>query len=151
LSRPGRAAHDLILALQNNPSEASESLVKTDSLVWVSGVDYNSPKTPIVPLIVAPEGCIYRQRAIKVLNKIKQPWQIVYNIPDLTGIQYAIQEGLGVTVLAKSTVPENLKIIAPSQRFPELGTVGISLINVRNNSKNKAINLLSEFLRTSLA
>jgi hypothetical protein len=57
---------------------------------------------------------------------------------------------LGVTVLAKSTVPENLKIIAPSQRFPELGTVGISLINVRNNSKNKAINLLSESLRTSL-
>jgi len=150
LSRPGRAAHDLILALQNNPSESSDSLVKTDSLVWVSGVDYNSQKPPIVPLIVAPEGCIYRQRAIKVLNKIKQPWQIVYNIPDLTGIQYAIQEGLGVTVLAKSTVPENLKIIAPSQRFPELGTVGISLINVRNNSKNKAINLLSEFLRTSL-
>jgi hypothetical protein len=53
-------------------------------------------------------------------------------------------------VLAKGTVPENLKVIAPSQRFPELGTVGISLINVRNNSKNKAINLLSEFLRTSL-
>jgi DNA-binding transcriptional LysR family regulator len=118
--------------------------------VWVSGVDYNIQKSPTVPLIVAPEGCIYRQRAIKVLNKIKQPWQIVYNIPDLTGIQYAIQEGLGVTVLAKSTVPENLKVIAPSQRFPELGTVGISLINVRNNSKNKAINLLSEFLRTSL-
>jgi DNA-binding transcriptional LysR family regulator len=68
----------------------------------------------------------------------------------LTGIQYAIQEGLGVTVLAKGTVPESLKVIAPSQRFPELGTVGISLINVRNNSKNKAINLLSEFLRTSL-
>lgn len=151
LSRSGKAAHDLILALQNNPLEESENLVKTDNLVWVSGSEYNAQKPPPVPLIVAPEGCIYRQRAIRVLNKIKQPWQIVYNIPDLTGIQYAIHEGLGVTVLAKSTVPENLKIIPNSQRYPDLGTVGISLLNVRKNTKNQAIDLLAEFLRTSLA
>jgi len=151
LSRTGKAAHDLILALQNDPSEAPDNIVKTDSLVWVSSGDYNSLKPPILPLIVAPEGCIYRQRAIKLLNTIKQPWQIVYNIPDLTGIQYAIQEGLGVTVLAKSTVPSNLKIIPQSQRFPDLGTVGISLLTVRKNTKNQAIDLLAEFLRTSLA
>jgi DNA-binding transcriptional LysR family regulator len=151
LSRSGKAAHDLILALQNNPLEESENLVKTDNLVWVSGSEYNAQKPPPVPLIVAPEGCIYRQRAIRVMNKIKQPWQIVYNIPDLTGIQYAIHEGLGVTVLAKSTVPENLKIIPNSQRYPDLGTVGISLLNVRKNTKNQAIDLLAEFLRTSLA
>jgi DNA-binding transcriptional LysR family regulator len=151
LSRSGKAAHDLILALQNNPLEESENLVKKDNLVWVSGSEYNAQKPPPVPLIVAPEGCIYRQRAIRVLNKIKQPWQIVYNIPDLTGIQYAIHEGLGVTVLAKSTVPENLKIIPNSQRYPDLGTVGISLLNVRKNTKNQAIDLLAEFLRTSLA
>lgn len=151
LSRSGKAAHDVILALQNNPLEESDNLVKTDNLVWVSGPEYNPNKPPPVPLIVAPEGCIYRQRAVRTLNKIKQPWQIVYNIPDLTGIQYAIQEGLGVTVLAKSTVPENLKIIANSQRYPDLGSVGISLLNVRNNSKNQAIDLLAEFLRTSLA
>ena len=151
LSRSGKAAHDVILALQNNPLEESDNLVKTDNLVWVSGLEYNPNKPPPVPLIVAPEGCIYRQRAVRTLNRIKQPWQIVYNIPDLTGIQYAIQEGLGVTVLAKSTVPENLKIIANSQRYPDLGSVGISLLNVRNNSKNQAIDLLAEFLRTSLA
>ena len=151
LSRSGKAAHDLILALQNNPLEESDNLVKTDDLVWVSGSEYNAQKPPPVPLIVAPDGCIYRQRAVRTLNKIKQPWQIVYNIPDLTGIQYAIQEGLGVTVLAKSTVPENLKIIPNSQRYPDLGTVGISLLNVRKNTKNQAIDLLAEFLRTSLA
>jgi DNA-binding transcriptional LysR family regulator len=151
LSRSGKAAHDVILALQNNPLEESDNLVKTDNLVWVSGPEYNTNKPPPVPLIVAPEGCIYRQRAVRTLNKIKKPWQIVYNIPDLTGIQYAIQEGLGVTVLAKSTVPENLKIIANSQHYPDLGTVGISLLNVRKNTKNQAIDLLAEFLRTSLA
>jgi len=151
LSRTGRAAHDIILALQNNPQDSADKLVKTDNLVWVSSADYSSQKSPTIPLIVASQGCIYRQRAIEVLDKIKQPWQIVYTIPDLTGIQYAIQEGLGVTVLAKSTVPENLRIIAPSPRFPDLGAVGISLITVSRNTKNQALHLLAEFLKTSLA
>ena len=72
------------------------------------------------------------------------------HLRDLTGIQYAIQEGLGVTVLAKSTVPENLKILTPSARFPELGEVGISLICSARNRKNEAVHLLIEFLKTSL-
>jgi DNA-binding transcriptional LysR family regulator len=75
----------------------------------------------------------------------------VYTIPDLTGIQYAIQEGLGVTVLAKSTVPNNLKVLSPSARFPALGEVGISLICSSRSKKNEAVNLLIEFLKTSLA
>ena len=104
-----------------------------------------------MPLIAAAEGCIYRQRAIHVLDKSRQPWQIVYTIPDLTGIQYAIQEGLGVTVLAKSTVPNNLKVLSPSARFPALGEVGISLICSSRSKKNEAVNLLIEFLKTSLA
>ena len=117
----------------------------------VASADHNAQKVSTVPLIAAAEGCIYRHRAIHVLDRSQQPWQIVYTNPDLTGIQYAIQEGLGVTVLAKSTVPENLKILTPSARFPDLGKVGISLICSSRNKKNKAVNLLIEFLKTSLA
>ena len=126
-------------------------LVKTDELVWVASADHNAQKVSIVPLIAAAEGCIYRHRAIQVLDRSQQPWQIVYTIPDLTGIQHAIEEGLGVTVLARSTVPENLKILSPSARFPDLGEVGISLICSTKNRKNKAVELLIEFFRTSLA
>ena len=151
LSRTGKSAHDVILALQNNPDPSTNEVVKLDDLVWVSSAEFDVQKLSTTPLIVAPHGCIYRQRAIKLLDKIKQPWQIVYNIPDLTGIQYAIQEGLGVTVLAKSTVPDSLRILPTSPQFPDLGTVGISLITQRGNSKNRALHLLAEFLKTSLA
>tara|TARA_B110000503_G_scaffold103364_1_gene154347 strand:- start:7 stop:861 length:855 start_codon:yes stop_codon:yes gene_type:complete len=151
LSKSGKASHDLILALEDNPSSTNSNLVKTDELVWVASVDKPIIKAQVVPLIVAAQGCIYRNRAIKTLNQVNQPWQVVYTIPDLTGIQYAIQEGLGVTVLAKSTVPENLKILSPSARFPALGEVGISLISSARNRKNEAVHLLIEFLQTSLA
>ena len=151
LSKEGKANHDLILALEDSPSKTASDLLKTDDLVWVASRDHNTQKVSIVPLIAAAEGCIYRHRAIKILDHHQQPWQIVYTIPDLTGIQHAIEEGLGVTVLARSTVPENLKILSPSARFPDLGEVGISLICSTKNRKNKAVELLIEFFRTSLA
>ena len=151
LSKEGKANHELILALEDSPSKTASDLLKTDDLVWVASRDHNTQKVSIVPLIAAAEGCIYRHRAIKILDHHQQPWQIVYTIPDLTGIQHAIEEGLGVTVLARSTVPENLKILSPSARFPDLGEVGISLICSTKNRKNKAVELLIEFFRTSLA
>ena len=151
LSKNGKASHDLILALEDNPSSINSNLVKTDELVWVASADKPILKPGVVPLIVAAQGCIYRSRAIQTLDRGNQPWQVVYTIPDLTGIQYAIQEGLGVTELAKSTVPENLKILTPSARFPALGEVGISLISSASNRKNEAVHLLIEFLSTSLA
>jgi len=151
LTKSGKASHDLILALQDDPNAKDSALVKTDPLVWVAGSDMTSQKVSVVPLIVASQGCIYRNRAIRMLDKSKQPWQIVYTNPDLTGIQYAIQEGLGVTVLAKSTVPDNLKILRLSPRFPELGDVGISLLFTGRYRKNEALQLLAEYLKTGLA
>ena len=151
LTKSGKASHDLILALQDDPNAKDSALVKTDPLVWVAGSDMTSQKVSVVPLIVASQGCIYRNSAIRMLDKSKQPWQIVYTNPDLTGIQYAIQEGLGVTVLAKSTVPDNLKILRPSPRFPELGDVGISLLFTGRHRKNEALQLLAEYLKTGLA
>ena len=151
LSKSGKASHDLILALEDSPSKTNSNLVKTDELVWVASVDQPIDKTNVVPLIVAAQGCIYRNRAITTLDQGNQPWQVVYTIPDLTGIQYAIQEGLGVTVLAKSTVPDSLKILTASARFPALGEVGISLISSARSRKNEAVHLLIEFIQTSLA
>ena len=151
LTKAGKAKHDLILALGDESSDKNSDFIKNDDLVWVASNAKNPLKVEVMPLIVAAEGCIYRQRAIQRLDRSELPWQIVYTNPDLTGIQYAIQEGLGVTVLAKSTVPDNLQVIAQSARFPDLGKVGINLICDTTKRGDQAIKLLIEFLKTSLA
>ena len=109
---------DLFLALDDNPSNKYRGQVKADELVWVTGQDQHAHEKEAIPLIVAQEGCIYRHRAIQSLKKIGQPYRVIYTIPDLTGIQAAIEEGLGVTVLAKSTVPDNLKSLRHRKNTP---------------------------------
>lgn len=147
LSEPHR--YDLILALHDDPSTAGDNLVKEDDLVWVTGIDHDAHLQLPLPLIVAPKGCIYRKRGAEQLKDNNRDWRIVYTIPDLTGIQAAINEGLGVTVLAKSTVPENLRILKPSEKLPKLGKVGISLIH-QSNESSEAISRLMEFVKASL-
>jgi len=149
LSEPERHSYDLILALHDDPTAAGDNLVKEDDLVWVTGTDHDAHLQRPLPLIVAPEGCIYRQRGAERLKDNQYDWRVVYTIPDLTGIQAAIDEGLGVTVLAKSTVPENLRILKPSEKLPKLGKVGISLIH-QNSESSEAISRLMEFVKASL-
>lgn len=149
LSSKGRNKYDLILALHDNPEEAGHNRVKTDELVWVSSNEHSAHHQSTVPLIAAPDGCIYRNRAITRLKENEKSWQIVYTIPDLSGIQAAIEEGLGVTVLAKSTVPDNLTILKPCDKFPALGQLGISLITPGKET-DAAVEKISEYLKASL-
>ena len=150
LTRAGRESHDLILVLADQDADLDGDLVKTDELVWVSSKKFNHDKEDAVPLIVASEGCIYRHTAITGLSNASLSWKIVYTNPDLTGIQYAIQEGLGVTVLSRSIVPENLHILNASAGLPSLDRVSINIICNEQKRNDEAIELLKEFLTASL-
>lgn len=144
-----RGSFDLILALQDDPGAQVESRVKVDELVWVSGPEYDLNPLDKLALIAAPEGCIYRKRGIERLDSAGVAWRMVYTIPDLTGIQAAIEEGLGVTVLARSTVPQNLRVLRPAGRLPVLGKVGISLLH-RAGHHSEAASRLADYVRASL-
>jgi len=79
-------------------------------------------------------------------NHHSRPWPAAKR----ARIQAAIEEGLGVTVLAKSTVPANLQILKPSEKFPKLGKIGVSL-SYRQPHGNEALTRLVEFIKTSLS
>jgi len=145
-----RDQYDLILALHDQHKPERRGLVRSDELVWVGSESQQIDQHKKIPLILAQDGCLYRKRALKMLDRLKLPWQIVHTNPDLAGIQAAITAGLGITVLAKSTAPPSLKIV-DHQRFglPKLGTIDISLCYKRTTA-SESVNRLAEFIRSSL-
>ena len=145
-----RNRYDLILKLHDEPNVGDASLIKMDELVWVGSRNTVLNQGRPISLVAAPEGCIYRSRATLRLQVAGQPWHIVYTIPDLTGIASAIDEGLGVTVLARSTVPSGLKILKTGTGLPELGSIGISL-DVALGGRNAASERLIEYLQAGLS
>lgn len=138
---------DLILALINPEQATDGELVLEDDLVWVGSVRHSLPKHQL-PLVLAPDGCVYRSRALARLQQHQHNWRIAYTNADLYGLTAAIQQGLGVTALAKTSVPKELKLIHhPS--LPELGKIKICLFS-QKTSHPQAAEKLAQFIKVRL-
>lgn len=138
---------DLVLALNEELNSSKYPVFMQDQLVWVG--DLSLAQHSVVTLVTAPEGCIYRRRAIEALQQAGLQYRIVYSNADLTGLTAALKEGLGITVLAKSTVPAELPYQTQTQILPELGQIGISLVKNTQESAH-AVDKLAEFIALRL-
>lgn len=140
-------AFDLLLTVNTDINSDSGESVLLDDLVWVGRKEHQISQDP-VNLVVAPEGCRYRERIISALNSAGLHAIIRYTISDITGISVAIQEGLGITALARSSVPASLQIIE-DKALPELGKIAINLTTHKQQNQ-EAVEKLEEFIRSRL-
>lgn len=138
---------DLILALIPPNQDCDGEVLREDELVWVG--DIRQPlRTNPLSLVLAPNGCMYRSRVIEQLKQQTNMWRIAYTNADLYGLIAAIQQGLGVTALAKSSVPTSLSIIQ-HPALPYLGKINIALYNC-DTQHPEVSKTLSEFIRLRL-
>ncbi len=144
-----RERFDLVLALKETNAKMTPDLVREDDLVWVANSSGLSPDASVIPLIVAPAPCVYRSRAIHALQSAGREHRVVYTNPDLTGINAALKEGLGVTVLARSTVPAGLRILSAADDLPDLGRIAIHLL-YNDHHPVEAVSRLVDFVRAGL-
>jgi DNA-binding transcriptional LysR family regulator len=95
---------DIEIALVKREPGSGESVASwPEELVWVRGEAFEADEEP-VPLALFPQGCVYRQRAIRGLDKAQRRWRVAFGSHSLTGIQAAVSSGLGITVLPTTAV-----------------------------------------------
>jgi DNA-binding transcriptional LysR family regulator len=150
LSKSHRGDFDLILALsdQGPDDEGDGEVLLEDELVWVGEASQKLNKS-MLPLVLAPEGCVYRSRVIAQLKQQTHAWKITYTNADLYGLMAAIKQGLGITALAKSSLPSELDIIKDA-RLPPLGTIKICLYN-QDTQHPQVSKTLSEYIRARIS
>ena len=147
LHKSKRDEFDLILALVSPHEQTEGEVILEDDMVWVG--DKAKPLAgDMIPLVLAPDGCIYRSRVIEQLKQQTRPWKISYTNADLTGLTAAIKEGLGITALAKSSTPTNLHVMS-DRRLPSLGKVNICLFN-QDTQHPKISRTLADFFVSRL-
>jgi DNA-binding transcriptional LysR family regulator len=139
---------DLVMALVDPDTEVDGQVLLIDELVWVGDRSLtNLPST--LSLVLAPDGCVYRSRVISKLKQQTQQWRISYTNADLSGITAAIKQGLGISALAKSSVPKQLDIIRHNH-LPKLGSIKICLFTGKSQHP-QASGKLAEFIQSRLA
>lgn len=144
LSKAQRKEFDLILALADDTPEQNAEVLLEDELIWAGDTTHKLNKN-ILPLVLAPEGCVYRSRVIHALKQQTHAWKITYTNADLFGLMAAIKQGLGITALAKSSLPAGLDVIK-DPRLPALGKIKICLFN-QDTQHPQVSKTLSEYIR----
>jgi DNA-binding transcriptional LysR family regulator len=113
-----RGELDLVLT-KRRPGEARGALVWRDRLAWLCspgfGVDLQGP-LPLIPSVT-------RDVALEALERHARTWRIVCTSSSLSGLRAAGLAGLGVTLQARSLVPDGLVEAPSALRLPDAGEV----------------------------
>ena len=127
LERQTEGELDLVVAIHKETNATPSSEGWYEKLVWVTDSSHFKPFYEKVPLVVAPQGCVYRHRILDTLDRNSVPWRIVYTGTSYGGICAAVTAGLGVTVLAKNTVPSELQTHISTPQLPQLAGATVEL------------------------
>ena len=145
-----RGEFDLVLLKMNKPADFSNGInVCSEKLEWVGDINLIKQKKETgIPLVLSPDPCVYRARAITALNKKKVKWRLVFSSQSYAGTVAAVKAGLGITVLPRTMIPDDLKPIH-SNNLPKLSDTHISLL--KHDTKNSAVLSFEKFVFEKLA
>ncbi len=150
-----RGEFDIAL-IKRDAGDASESAVATwpERLHWVTSkrfpVDHR--RDPL-PLAVFEQGCLYRRRAIHLLETAGRTWRVAYTSPNLSGIQAAVSVGLGVSILSDVAVLADHRVLGTKEGFAKLSSTEMALV-VRPDAgpaTRRLADLLAEFCKAAAA
>ncbi|WP_085906272.1 LysR substrate-binding domain-containing protein [Kiloniella majae] len=135
--------YDVVIALCADTPSPSLAKTWSDRLAWVGNGDVALLSQDTLPLIVYPQGCIYRQRSVDALNRAGKKWRISYSSPSQSGIEAAVKAGLGLTVLSEKTVPDSLEVVPVESGYPGLADVEVGLFYRQGDLSEAGLRLVN--------
>lgn len=141
-----RGDFDVILVKRDPQRVKGGTKVWREPLIWAAGDSYHPEER--LSLVLSPQPCIYRARAITALNRAKRSWHISYSSPSLAGTLAAVKAGLGLTVLPAHMVPPGIYPVRSELKLPELADAELALM--KRDELPKAAAVFAEYIVRSL-
>ena len=137
-------------ALVRAEGEAPRDALWREPQVWVAAESWREPGDGPIPLVVLPKGCVLREFAIASLERRERAWHLAYTGSSMGSVQAAVRAGLGVSIVARSSVLPGMRIIPSGRRWPNPGMLAIGLLEGRDAPPGVA-QALRESAEASLA
>ncbi|MBS0621787.1 MAG: LysR family transcriptional regulator [Verrucomicrobia bacterium] len=146
LDRFRTGEYDIILVKRDPQGVTGGERVWSEPLIWAAA-DHYVPREPL-SLILSPQPCIYRARALAALDIAKKRWYISYTSPSLAGTLAAVRAGIGIAVLPANMLPEGVHPLRQEVKLPELADAELALL--KKTGLSKAGEMLAEHIVHSL-
>lgn len=141
-----RGHYDVVLVKRDPQSVKGGIKVWREPLVWAAADGYHLEQP--LSLVLSPQPCIYRARALAALDRAKKTWRLAYTSPSLAGTIAAVKAGLGVTVLPANMLPSGIQAVRSKMKLPALADAEIALL--KKDGLSKPADMLAEHIISSL-
>jgi DNA-binding transcriptional LysR family regulator len=115
-------------------------------VVWVGAPQHAVAPLRPLPLATFEPPCVFRDAALRALDRAGIPWRITFTSPSLAGLWAAVEAGLGVTPRNRHSVPPRLAILPGGRELPKLNDLAGLSLHVASGTLSPAAARLREVL-----
>lgn len=137
-----------IMSSQSHSVASQEVLLRREPIVWVISKNSIAHEESPLPLALFGSPCIFRDWAIEALDNIERAHRLAYSSQNLSGLLAYVRAGIGVTVLAESSVSNEFRILDQQDSFPELPEVSLVLARAPANTSVLIDKVEEEIIRS---
>jgi DNA-binding transcriptional LysR family regulator len=119
---------DLVLVKQRRGSR--EAVARwPEKLKWIDSAKQPSFEFDPVPIVAFPPRGLYRDDMIKAIEERGRRWRISFTSSSLSGVQAAVADGLGISLLPARAVTSEHAMLTAQQGFEPIETMDIAILH----------------------
>ncbi|WP_159807853.1 LysR substrate-binding domain-containing protein [Litoreibacter roseus] len=107
---------DLAIYEVQHPGPGEEVLFE-DPTVWVQSAHRTFAQASPLPVALFDHACWWRDAALTSMDQRGQPYRIVYSSQSVSGVCAAVEAGIAVGLLGRSSLGPGLKVVPPELGF----------------------------------
>ena len=111
--------------------------------IWVAAKNSDVYTQTPVPLVSHGEGCEYRQRMTEALQAEHRAWRLAYSSPGISGVQNAVNQGIGVSAMTERTLGPEMRTLTESDGFPALRNIRVGLYYDQDGQSQSGLKLVN--------
>lgn len=133
---------DMAIAFAEPGQCRTGTLLATLPLFWFASNRWTAPSDPTepVPLVLFDHPCLFRQTAIRALDRKNRAWRLALTTPSLPGVWAALRFGHGVTVRTAHRVPRGIHALTHA------GLPRLPAIELRMFERSNPTGMASDFI-----
>ncbi|MBO1113879.1 LysR family transcriptional regulator [Bordetella petrii] len=121
-------ALDLALVKQRRHSRAAVAC-RPEKMAWIDSARHPCIHMDPVPLVVFPMRGLYRDDMIQTLETRGRRWRISFTSSSLGGIQSAVANGMGISLLPRRAVTKDHVVLKKKDGLPDIDTYEIGIFH----------------------
>ncbi len=126
-------ALDLMVGAVSAMSDEAKA-VWSVALHWVSSTNYERDPGRPLDLVIFAEPCTWRARLLEAADASGHPWRIAFTSPSMAAVQAAVENGLGITLLAPECIRHPAMRILEESTLPDPPIVQYGLFTTANQT-----------------